>query len=35
MIHPSLAEANAGPDSVLVESDAYPTKPRTFHELAA
>ncbi|KAH7150800.1 hypothetical protein DER46DRAFT_578809 [Fusarium sp. MPI-SDFR-AT-0072] len=35
MTHPSLAEANAGPDSVLVESDARPTKPRTFHDLAA
>lgn len=32
---PSVAEADAGPDSVLVESDARPTQPKKFHELAA
>jgi ABC-type nickel/cobalt efflux system permease component RcnA len=31
----SMVEADAGPDSVLVESDAHPVKPRVIHELQA
>lgn len=31
----SIAEADAGPDSVLVESDAQPVKPMVLHELQA
>lgn len=30
-----IAEADAGPDSVLVESDAQPVKPKVLHELQA
>lgn len=33
--HPSVAEADAGPESVLVESDARTTQPNRLHELAA
>jgi hypothetical protein len=32
--HPSGAEVDAGPDSVLVESDARDTQPRRIHELS-
>lgn len=31
----SMAEADAGLDSVLVESDARPVKPKVLHELQA
>lgn len=31
--YPSMAEADGGPDSVLVESDARPTEPKKVHEL--
>ncbi|UZP36772.1 hypothetical protein NXS19_004588 [Fusarium pseudograminearum] len=33
--HPSVVEVDAGPDSVLVESDARTTQPNRIHELAA
>ncbi|OBS17675.1 hypothetical protein FPOA_09410 [Fusarium poae] len=33
--NPILAEADAGPESVLVESDARPVQPTTVHELPA
>ncbi|EKJ77511.1 hypothetical protein FPSE_02384 [Fusarium pseudograminearum CS3096] len=33
--HPSVVEIDAGPDSVLVESDARTTQPNRIHELAA
>ncbi|PTD01184.1 hypothetical protein FCULG_00012704 [Fusarium culmorum] len=33
--HPSVVEVDAGPDSVLVESDARTTQPSRMHELAA
>jgi hypothetical protein len=34
IVQPSVAEVNAGPDSVLVESDARDTQPRRIYELA-
>ncbi|KAL3588293.1 hypothetical protein FPOAC2_10446 [Fusarium poae] len=33
--NPILAEADAGPESVLVESDTRPVQPTTVHELPA
>ncbi|CEI38455.1 unnamed protein product [Fusarium venenatum] len=35
VIDPSLAEADAGPGSVLVESDSKAIRPKTVHELPA